>query len=81
METLAANPVSILRRVRLARGWSYRKVAELTGGRVSHESVRQLELGLHESQPQTVAAIAQALGVPFDLLDIEAPDDRQRVAT
>jgi len=69
---VTTNSLSIIRRVRLARGWSYRKVAELAG--VSHEAVRQVESGLHEPRPATIAAIAEALGIPLHLLEIEAPD-------
>jgi transcriptional regulator with XRE-family HTH domain len=75
---MTRKAVSIFQRVREARGWSLRHVAELAG--VSHEAVRQVEAGLHEPRPETVAAIATALGIS-DLLDTEATADRQPVAT
>lgn len=76
--SMTTTNLSILKRVRLARGWSLRHVAELAG--VSHELVRRVEGGLYEPPPEKVAAIAEVLGISSRLLDETSDDQRPQAA-
>ncbi len=59
-----------LKRIRLTRAMSQRKLAEVAG--MSQRAIVDLETGKREPHPSTLGKLAQALNVdPGDLLDDE----------
>jgi len=65
-DTLATSLGAEITRLRLARGWSQVKFADLLG--CDERYVRQLEQGTKSPTLRTLANIAEAFGVPVSTL-------------
>jgi transcriptional regulator with XRE-family HTH domain len=59
---LPAVNTELLKRTRLRQGLSLRRLGELSG--VDHSNISAYERGLHRPRPDTLLALARALGYP-----------------
>lgn len=59
-------PGKVVRRMRDALGWTQEHLAEKAG--LTPESISQIETGARHGRPETLSAVAGALGVPVDEL-------------
>lgn len=73
------NTTTVLRRERMARGWTTRELAAAAG--ISRQQLWKLEFGHvnpDRSQARIRAGLVRALGVPFEIL--AAPDTKEASA-
>lgn len=69
---------TVLRRLRLQRGYSLRELAAEVG--VSHVTIHNVEQGCG-CRPRTRVALERVMGVPYDVLTLNDDDRPKAVAS